>query len=78
MNIHDWFQLEKNSVHSKAILWGTFWEVCGDLPPNFSEVALIWRAANGGLRDGGLRKSEDMWGKTFFLRFMDFPGREAS
>ena len=26
----------------------------------------IWGAANGGLRDGGLRKSEDIWGKRPF------------
>ena len=35
----------------------------------------LWSAANGGLRDGGLSKSEDIWGKrAFFLRFLNFPG----
>ena len=38
--------------------------------PNFnSEIwkfGLSWGAANGGLRDGGLRKSEDIWGKRPF------------
>ena len=40
--------------------------------PNF---IIFWSAANGGLRDGGLSKSEDIWGKRpLFLRFLDFPG----
>ena len=35
----------------------------------------IWSAANGGLRDGGLRKSEDIWGKRpFSSDILDFPG----
>ena len=31
----------------------------------------VWGAANGGLRDGGLRKSEE---KGLFPPFLDFPG----
>ena len=30
------------------------------------EIPENWGAANGGLRDGGLRKSEDIWGKRPF------------
>ena len=33
---------------------------------DFSGLAPIWGAANGGLRDGGLSKSEDIWGKRPF------------
>ena len=31
-----------------------------------TKIALSWSAANGGLRDGGLSKSEDIWGKRPF------------
>ena len=32
----------------------------------FADSRESWGAANGGLRDGGLRKSEDIWGKRPF------------
>ena len=32
----------------------------------FCRINYNWSAANGGLRDGGLRKSEDIWGKRPF------------
>ena len=31
-----------------------------------NEIWMNWSAANGGLRDGGLSKSEDIWGKRPF------------
>ena len=33
---------------------------------SFCQTHKIWSAAKGGLRDGGLRKSEDIWGKRPF------------
>ena len=30
-----------------------------------------WSAANGGLREGGLSKSEDIRKRAFFIRFLD-------
>ena len=40
-----------------------------------AKAPFSWSAANGGLRDGGLSKSEDIWRKKgYFLRFLDFPG----
>ena len=35
---------------------------------------LIGVPQNGGLRDRGLSKSEDIWGKSPFLRFLGVPG----
>ena len=63
----------------KAERWGPFpfSKNCSEFSPNFSRSsrALFWSVANGGLRDGGLSKSEDIGGKkAFFLRFLDFPG----
>ena len=45
------------------------------LPPKSAWKRVSWSAANGVLRDGGLSKSEDIWGKRpFFLRFLEYPG----
>ena len=56
-----WFDStrRKNSSQDRAILWRTFWEVCGgfdrnfqNLPPNFSEAALFRKAQTESFRDG--------------------------
>ena len=49
----------------------------GKGPESTLEGCDFWGAANGGLRDGGLSKSEDMRKKVFFFRFLDFPGAQG-
>ena len=43
--------------------WGSYRKSSTEV---FSGSGKSWGAANGGLRDGGLRKSEDIWGKRPF------------
>ena len=47
-----------------ARLGPPFWPQ--SLPEKVYVGPFFWGAANGGLRDGGLRKSEDIWGKRPF------------
>ena len=55
-------QSEKNSQLTEF-----FWKALSD-----ASMLKNWSAANGGLRDGGLSKSEDIWGKRPFPPFSEF------
>ena len=60
--------------HFPGRKWGNasprkkFWDMCTFWPwgPGHPPPHPPWSAANGGLRDGGLSKSEDIWGKRPF------------
>ena len=41
-------------------------KLLGKLPGKLGVPGELWSAANGGLRDGGLSKSQDIWGKRPF------------